>query len=274
MKNILVPIDFSVASQNATKYAASLASIFHAKLILLNVIPPAFIIDDESAPSLMMAQAELLEINKNLVSKEIEVLSKKNFVNIEGYVGEGSPVDVAQEMAVEKNADIIVMGMKGKGKSNSVFGSTTTAMIRKSSFPVLVIPENACYQSIDTITFASDFETSAGMKHYASLHKLADKYDSSIMILNVQKNESSMNAEKVTGKMETEAIFSKFNHSFHSVENENVVDGINSFMEENPTDVLAMVAHKHSVFERLFGTVHTKLMSQQSKVPLLVLQNK
>jgi nucleotide-binding universal stress UspA family protein len=274
MKNILVPIDFSTASHNASKYAVSLASIFNAKLILLKVIPPAFIIDDEAASSIIMSQAELMEDNKNLVLKEIEILSKKHVIAIEGFVGEGSPTDIIQEMANEKHADIIVMGMKGKGKSNSVFGSTTTAVIRKSSLPVFVIPENALYQSIDNITFASDFDADTDISYYTLLQELAEKYNSSIQILNVQKNDSVMGSERVAGKMETDLIFSKFSHSFHSVENNNVVEGINKFIEKNPTDVLAMMAHKHSVFERMFGTVHTKLMSHQTQIPLLVLQDK
>ncbi len=274
MKNILVPIDFSTASHNAAQYAVSLADVFNAKVIFFNVVPSAFIVEDESADARMMVHAELIEENKNLVVKEIETLSKKGTSKIEGFVGEGSPTDVILEMAKENDVDIIVMGMKGKGKSNSVFGSTTTAVIRKSSLPVFVIPENALYQSIDNITFASDFDADTDISYYTLLQELAEKYNSSIHILNVQKNDAAMSSERVAGKMETDLIFSKFSHSFHSVENNNVVEGINKFIEKNPTDVLAMMAHKHSVFERMFGTVHTKLMSHQTKIPLLVLQDK
>ncbi len=274
MRNILVPIDFSAASHNASLYAACLASIFNAKLILLNVIPPVFIIDDEAAPSLLMSQAELMEANKNLVLKEIDILSKNHTVKMEGFVGEGAPTDIILDMANEKQADILVMGMKGKGRSNSFFGSTTTAITRRSPLPVFVIPENAPYQSIDNITLASDFDADTEISHYSVLRDIAEKYNSSIQILNVQKNESVMSSEKIAGKMETDLIFSDFKHSFHSIENENVVEGINEFNEKNPADILAMVAHQHSFFDRMFGTVHTKLMSHQTKIPLLVLHNK
>jgi hypothetical protein len=52
-----------------------------------------------------------------------------------------------------------------------------------------------------------------------------------------------------------------------------VEEGINQFIETNPTDILTMVAHKHSLFQRLFGKVHTKIMSYQTEIPLLVLQS-
>jgi len=49
MKHILVPTDFSTASDNAVKYAVSLAEIFNARLTLLNVVPDTLIIDEKAA---------------------------------------------------------------------------------------------------------------------------------------------------------------------------------------------------------------------------------
>ncbi|HEY5370106.1 MAG TPA: hypothetical protein VIJ75_14080 [Hanamia sp.] len=74
--------------------------------------------------------------------------------------------------------------------------------------------------------------------------------------------------------MKTSLAFSKQQHQFHTITDNKVEEGINKFIEQNQTDALAMVAHKHSLFERMFGKVHTKAMSYQTKIPLLVLQNK
>jgi nucleotide-binding universal stress UspA family protein len=272
MKHILVPIDFSKASHNAGKYAVSLAEVFNAKVIFFNVVPSAFIVEDESANARMMAHAELIEENKNLIVKEIETLAKKDTSKIEGFVGEGSPTDVILEMAKDNDVDIIVMGMKGKGKSNSVFGSTTTATVRKSSIPVLVIPENTHYHSIDKITFATDFNPEPESERYSLLKKIAKKYNSFISILNVQKNE--MSDDQFIGKMRTHFSFTDSRHSFNTIEDKSVIEGISKFIEDNPTDLLAMLAHRHSFFERMLGKVHTKEMSYETKIPLLILQNK
>jgi hypothetical protein len=74
--------------------------------------------------------------------------------------------------------------------------------------------------------------------------------------------------------MKTSVAFSNLHHQFHTINERNVEEGINQFIEKNPTDILAMVAHRHNLFERMFGKVHTKEMSYQTKIPLLVLQNK
>ena len=274
MKNVLVPIDFSKASRNAAKYAVSLAKYFDADITFINVIPPAVIIDDSVVAFVMTTQAEILENNKQLMEKEVEALSKKYPLKITGLVQEGFPAEMIQEMAKEKHADLIVMGMKGKGKSNSVFGSTTTTIIRKLPLPVFVIPEKADYKPIDNITFASDFDAEIEMDRYTLLLELAEKFNSQVYVLNVQKKDSSFNSDKAIGKMKTSLAFSKLNHQFHTINERNVEEGINKFIEKNPTNILAMVAHRHNLFERMFGKVHTKEMSYQTRIPLLILQNK
>jgi len=274
MKNILVPIDFSIASHAASEYAAGLARAFDAKVILINAIVPPVAIDDVAAASLLMSEAELIEGNKNLMSKVEERISKKYAVKIETIIREAFPPDFILDMAASKHADVIVMGMKGKGQSNSIFGSTTTTIIRKSSFPVFVIPENAVYTSMNTITFATDFDADLQIKNYSLLQELAEKYNSSIQIINVQKSEYAMTSEDVVGKMKTDLTFSQSRHSFYTSADNNVERGIRTFLEKNPSDILAMVAHKHTFFERAFGKIHTKKMSYQTKIPLLVLQDR
>ena len=274
MKNILVPTDFSPASRNAAKYAASLAQSFSAKIILVNVVTPPIIVDDSLLAPVMITQAEIMEGNKKTLETEIETLSKKYSIKIKGFVKEGFALDKIPEMAKVKHAELIVMGMKGKGKSKSVFGSTTTDIIRKSTYPVLVIPEKAAFKTIDNITLASDYDLAVDLDRYSALLEISQNFNSLINILNVQKKKSSLSSEKAIGKMKTSLAFSKQKHQFHTINENKVEEGINKFIEMNPTDILAMVAHKHSLFQRMFGKVHTKEMSYQTKIPLLVLQSK
>ena len=269
MKNILVPTDFSKASHNATEYAAALAQDFQVKLILVNVIVPPIVIEDTSASAYMMTKAELLERDKELLKKEIEKISKKFDVKVDAFIREGSPTEITRELAKAKHADLIVMGMKGKGKSNSIFGSTTISVMQKSNLPVFVIPEKNSFKPIRKITFASEFDIEK--QDYSILEELAEKYNSSIQIVNVQKNEEAMSVENAIGKMEANLSFVKLDHQFNTVENKSVEKGIHEFLEKNPSDILAMVAHRHSFFKRVFGIIHTKEMSYQTTVPLLVL---
>lgn len=274
MKNFLVPIDFSEASHNAAKYAVSLGEVLKAKIIFLNVVPIGLLIEDESLQSRISEQEHLVESNKELILKEIKTLSKNHLVTIEGYVGEGFPSDMILQIAQENHADLIIMGMKGKGKSTSIFGSTTTSVIKKSTFSVLVIPEGASYQSIDTICLATDLNGSNKNENLSILLEIGEKYKSSIQILNVKKPESSLSDQEFLNKMKTHFAFDGMKYDFKVVEDSNVIRGINKFLEKNPAEILTMIARKHTFLDRLFGTVHTKQMTYETKIPLLVLKDK
>ena len=76
MKKILVPIDFSPASHNASEYAASLAKAFDAEIYLLHVFTepvPA----SEAPMAWMIIGSELQDANDALVNEEINILKKK-----------------------------------------------------------------------------------------------------------------------------------------------------------------------------------------------------
>ncbi|RYG53759.1 MAG: hypothetical protein EOO01_03495 [Chitinophagaceae bacterium] len=62
-------------------------------------------------------------------------------------------------------------------------------------------------------------------------------------------------------------------YTFEKVENDNTEQGILNFVNSHPTDMLAMIAHKHSFLARLFRDIHTPSVSFQVHLPLLVLKN-
>ncbi len=269
MKNILVPIDFSEASRNASEYAAALAKDFSAQLILINIIVPPIVIEDTSASAYLMTEAEIVERDKKLMKNEIEKLSKKFNVKVEGYIRKGSPTEIITQLTSSTHADLVVMGMKGRGKSNSIFGSTTVTVMRKSAAPVFIIPQTSNFKPIRTIAFASEFDVEK--ENFSLIEELAETYNAKLEIVNVQKNENLMSVENAIGKMEANLSFVELDHHFNTVESKSVERGINDYLEKNPSDILAMVAHKHSLFRRVFGIVHTKEMSYQTQIPLLVL---
>ena len=271
MKNILVAIDFSNTSLNAAKYALLLAQPFNANVTLLNVVAPPVVLDDSILAFVMTTQAEILTSHNELMEKEVEKLMNLKPLKINGIVKEGYPLDTILQVAEDRKADLIIMGRKGKGDSGSVFGSTTTAVIRKGVLPVFVIPENAKYEFIDTITLATDFNPNTKKENYLLLTKLAKKYDSFVRIINVQKNLLKMNEEEFIGKMRSTFAFSDLKHSFDTVQYKTVIQGITHFLEENSSEILVMMSHRHSFFERIIRKTHTNEMSYQTKIPLLIL---
>ena len=272
MKNILVAVDFSEASRKAMDYAAALASSFNAKMQLVHAYYIPVPIGD--APGYIPLSMEEVQLeNEAMMQREIEYLSGNYTIRADAYVRNGTATSVIKELAKELQADLLVMGMKGAGKTGGIFGSTVVSAIRKTRIPMLVIPEDCGFSFIKRITFAADFVEKAGQKPYALLEEFINHFNAELQVLHVQKNEAVMQGTEAAGKVATEVNFSRLKHSFHTMVDENVERGINDFIAVNPSDLLVMVAHHHNIFRRWFGTEHSRDMVYQVKIPLLVLHD-
>lgn len=270
MKNILLPTDFSEASRKAGEYAASMAKTFNAGLQLLHVyMEPAAI--GEVPAVWLLAEAQLLEDNKWQIEKEATYLGKKYRVNTTCNIKNGFKSHEIANTAEQKHADIIVMSIANE--KNRWIDGTTISTIRKTKVPIIVVPEGAGFKPIKNITLATDFNDKTDFSCFKVLIDIVQKFNAEIQVLNVQKKDALIKPSELAGKIKLERILSNIKHTYYTEESETVQDGITSFIDQHPTDLLAMVAHRHNVFEHLFGTIHTKAMSYQTKVPLLVLED-
>ena len=274
IKTIVVAVDFSDASFNAANYAASMANIFDAKLVLVHAYMNPMAIDQMRAELSGQTNKEISQVLEDFMKQNVEILQKKYTVKIDSFVKEGPASAVVEQCVQDTHADLVVMGMKGKGKSSSLFGSTTLAQIRKSGVPVLVIPEKASFKSIETITLASDFDEETGIGNYDLLKTIADRTKAYVQILNVRKKDLKLSPSEIAGKLNTRFAFNEINHNFFTVEDDEVDDGIEDFLEDYPSDMLVMLSRRHNFFKRVFGTIHTRKMIYETEIPLLILQDK
>ncbi|MGN6265214.1 MAG: universal stress protein [Ginsengibacter sp.] len=274
MKNILVPVDFSDASRNAANYATSLAHAFDAKVTLINAIERPTLVDDSVLAPVLVTQAEIVQENSNLINQEMESLSKIYPVRMDAFVREGFITETIGNVAVETAADIIVMGMKGKGESRSFLGSTVTKITRRQSHPVLVVPAKASFQLPATIAVASDFDPDFENEQYHLLIELAQKFDSMFKIVNVAVKGRQMKPSQAIGKLKISRALAQYATEFHTIREDKVDEGLENFLEEQDPDLLVMIAREHSFIDRLFGKVHTKEMSYKTRKPLLILPGK
>lgn len=274
MKNIIVPIDFSDASYNAANYAAMMANIFTTNIILVHAYMNPSAIDETPARLLNEPEKELYEIKEDQLKEYVEILRKKYTIRIDGIVREGAATAAILEVSNNEKSDLIVMGMKGKGKSNSVFGSNTILVMRRSSIPVLVIPEKVEFRNIEVITLASDFDAETEFSNYSLLKEIALKNNAFIQILNVRKKDAEFSKDEMSGKIDTALAFKNLKHKFFMIKDDEVDEGIEDFLEDHPSELLVMVARRRNLFERIFKISHTRKMSYETEIPLLVLQDK
>jgi nucleotide-binding universal stress UspA family protein len=268
MKKILVATDFSDAAKNAVQYAAALAQQFNASLHLLHVyMQPAPALD---VPVVWADTVETMQKEKSAqLMAEASSLRSSYPIQVSSDVVLGFTGESIATEAGKAEADLVVVGMKG-GKHSRFLGSNVVTATR----PVLVIPEGVTFTPVRRIVFSTDFSETVGAQAVEPLVAIARQFGARVEVVHVQEEAEEMDTSEIAGKLTLERSLEGVEHQFHTLEDDDVEEAIQSFTQNSPTDMLVMVAHRHSLLNRWLGTSHTKLMSYQTTVPLLVLHDR
>src|SRR5687767_1360079 len=115
MKTILVPTDFSEASQNALDYAAEIAKPLKAKLILFHAYHLPIV--SGQMPVNLPSEVEIEKETMDILRRMGQALHKKHGPKIHVAIVSklGLAVDLINELVKANNIDLIVMGMQGGG---------------------------------------------------------------------------------------------------------------------------------------------------------------
>ena len=141
LKHILVPTDFSEASEAAMKYARAFAENFGATLHVLHVMEDPFIYAPTSESYVVpiqfydeMQKVALDRLNKVLTDADREKFHAK-LVTLKG-----SPFVEIVRYAKTEDIDLIVLGTHGRGPiAHMLLGSVAERVVRKAPCPVLTV---------------------------------------------------------------------------------------------------------------------------------------
>lgn len=137
VRRILCPTDSSTCSEHAMDFALSLADRGDAAVTALHVVETL-----ETRPELSGAMADL---QRRRCDTELRFLEEANAARAGGkeitsVVTLGRPYLEILRMAEERAIDLIVMGVRGRGRVDmALFGSTTNHVVRRATCPVVTV---------------------------------------------------------------------------------------------------------------------------------------
>lgn len=271
---ILVPADFSKASNNAALYAAKFAQKAKAEIILLNVIHIA------SPPMVQITESIKAQIHSTRISETTqecvhltnELKSQVRGVPISHTVIIGYPIeDEIEKYASSNKVDLIIMGTKGaSGLQKILFGSNAERVINKSSIPVITVPQYSRFKNCNHIVYASDLhDLQSEIKKIIPIAKI---FDSSIQILHILPADSTkkIDTAEITNDLIKSQKYQKI--ALNVIYTDNIIDGINERIADTQADILVMSTHEMGFFEKLYKTSLSKELAFHSLTPLLTLK--
>jgi len=291
IRRILVPVDFSVHSENAAQYALQIANKLKSNIKLVNAY-----LDPVGTPQTYL-ESYSYQVNIDSVIMEIEEETHKSLKamvsrlkqyckdeKIEGVrIGfdlfKGNAVDVILNQIEYYKPGMIIMGTRGNELEGiRTYSSVTAHLIQKSTVPVLAVPANynsKDFKTPERVLYATNFDDS----DFSALRRLVTivkPFNIKIYCVHAATEESD-----VIGEAQLKKIKSYLTNSIGSKKIEcgllNTVDiqtGLEDFIEDQNIDVLAVNTRKRNIITRVFKRSMTRKFLFHSHIPLLVFQAK
>ncbi len=276
-KRILIPTDFSKNALNATRYALDLYSKLHCEFYFLNV----FQLDYYTTRNLTIPEPGSAEYERAKAGSEEQFsklldsikMSRDNPKHTYHTISALNLLpEAVKETISKKDIDLVVMGTQGATSAQGViFGSNTVnAMEDIRECPVLAVPEKVRFSAPKEIVFPTDYKSAFKRRELGYLIEIAKMHDAAIRVLFVAKN-SDLNDSQEDNKQLLDDILASVDHSFHTLSEKDVSDGLTSFVESRDSDMIAFINRKHFFFSSVFSKPLVKEIGYDATVPILAL---
>ncbi len=274
MKRILCPTDYSQAAINAVEYAAQLAKNIEAELILLQILE-AYKLQDIANVSSGFSPA--VEKRENEAQKKLEAYSQaveeefsvKCHARVKSYT---SGVDTALKKEVEReNYDLIVMGTNGADDLRQFyFGTHTYNVLRNSTTPFLIVPEECPFKEFKDIIYALDY-IEGNETALKNLMQFSRDFNPNITVLHISEKPTAISQQVFRSfKNILEDSLGDSRIRFQRIVEEDTPLAIDNYTMDTDADLLVLLTKKYSLTERIFHTSLTKKLSFIASYPMLV----
>jgi nucleotide-binding universal stress UspA family protein len=273
METILIATDFSPAAKNATEYGVRLAKYFNASIILVNAypLPPS---DYEMGFAVEMSNALRDTADEGLqrVEEEIAARHQRDF-HITKVAEMGFPAEVIMRAAEKYNADLVVMGIVGEAGAlkEHLIGSAAVHVARSSAVPTLIIPSGVAYHPVRKIAFACDLDKTEESYAVYITKYFARLFDAELEIVNVEEPDEEMSNEKARSSLFIEKKLATLPHRTVFATASDTAEGLKTYLQAHPCDLLITNPKKHSFFHNLFHESTTKKLAFHLSVPVLAI---
>ena len=252
--NILIPTDFSVQAEYAYLMVKKLDEKIPIRTHFLHVLQVPDTVTEDADGNIQTCG----EIDVNYVLKQKEIAERK-LANLKSMYGEhiethlvlGKTTDAILNFSAKMEFDLIVMGTKGSwGIMESLSGSETQMVIRKSKTPVLSLMCDRSDLQIRNILLVHDFSQPV-KENTTLLHKLIRAFDIKVHMLQISTTKSQIDQDEIETNMKRFAELNDIsNYECHYLNDEDLESGVVHYNQMHEMDIICIGAHgKAGVFQ-------------------------
>lgn len=277
MKTILVPVDFSPASNAACKFAQRFAIQTRSSVILLHVVEAvdegSFNIEGEAVAS---ASWEDKLFNMKMIEKAKKDLSlasasmANNGIDVKSIVRVGDAYHGIQCIIREQKADLVIMGTEGNtGVGHMLVGSNTEKVVRRSGCPVISVNRDTTFDSLKSIVWATSLKAE-DLDIPVILRELINETGVTVHIVRINTPGLFLSDSVTKDKLKSIADHMKFkNHTINIYNDLEETSGIIRFAATVNADLIALSTHGRQGLAHLLNGSIAENVINHTKRPVM-----
>ena len=278
MRSILIPIDFSDASQTALQYIADFSHDFVVEeVILLKVYHVSLL--SKLLPSPDMLQLGVVQAEDSRQEAESRFLSLveafklrvKNTVTVSALFVTDELLPAVSRIMKLHEPELIVLGNALDDDPDSTLKDELVPIAKQRFVPVLLIPSGVTYIKLQKVLLPTSFENLEKLKSFQKLCKSQVWLKADIVVLNV---DTAHRHDEITDDdvWVLDKYLDNFQYHIEYSFGSDVAGDILKFAQEYQVQVILALPGEHSFFYSLTHESVTKSFALQSRCPVLLLK--
>ena len=276
MFKILVPVDFYKTSFAAFNYAAHFSKLFpNSEITLLHVASGSFDNEDiiVSKPELDHEEAAHKKLTYFHEKYASEIGVDIPEIPVKKEVRFGLPGFTISEYANMHEYDLVIMGTRDQHNLfDKLLGSASAITLRKAKCPVLLIHENAKYNTPKKIVFAFDEKSDIedAIEDFWKINSVIKAKTDFIHVDSKKKHEINHQKSEIVEEL-FEDHTPSFSFEIKTIQGEDIHTALKDYCLFEKSDILVMMHRKEGMFTNLFRSQNSVKMAQDFHLPVMVL---
>lgn len=285
-RQILAAVDFSEDAKKAARLAFNLAQHLKAELVIMHsylsplrfAVPIGDFYPVNPAPLLQNKEFEQTANKKfkNFISELAHEVGKKEWdeLNPAYILKSGYANEDILAYAEEHHPRLIVLGRGGDKSWPGAIGNVSSDIMLNARVPVLVVPKEMKSEKISDFKlflYATNFDAN----DFAALDKLMGilgNFDAKLTCAHVgQPDLYGWDIARLEGMKDIlHKKYAEKEFECKLIMGNNVFETLESYLEDEEVDVLALTTHRRNIISRLFHPSLAKKMVFHTHTPILV----
>lgn len=282
MKTLLIPVDFSEASENTINFAAEWCKKYqYERIILLRSFYTSMYENVIMAGEFANVDQDYLNKIRILEKEQLDVVCKRlnemagAEIKVQSAVTEMPLVRSILEIIKHEAPAMILLGSDNTNISNEAFVSANIIKIaRISPIRVLIVPVNYHYQPIHKMLVPFQVNTVHTLDKINRLHSSPQWHNVKLLALNIDAKQRNLNPDQdlKEGEESLHNYLKNFDHEIYYETNKNVINGILNFSKIDEVQLLIALPGVHSFLYSLTHKSVSEALYRRCKLPVMILK--